>query len=151
MRRKARRKARPAGVTMVGVLYMLLAAVTLLTAMGAMQWAGMTVSELSVRLPTGPIWLVAGAALILTVLGLFAFLAAVVYALIAAGCFRGWGWVWTWAFIFALLSILLSVYNAYTNGLSSETVMATAISSIPPVLMLGYISTRKVRRFFGKT
>ncbi|WP_019176282.1 hypothetical protein [Methanomassiliicoccus luminyensis] len=148
--RRSRKRKRPFGVTVVGAMYLVLAAVALMTATGFMQWAGMSAGRLPALLPTGPIWLVVIVAIALSVLGLFTFLVAVTYAAIAVGCFRGWGWVWTWVFLFAVLNIILSAYNAYIEGFSSEAARAALISSIPPVMVLAYLSTGKVRRFFRK-
>jgi hypothetical protein len=144
------KKPRPIGVTIVGALYLLLAIVAFVAATGFILWAGLDAGELSSQLPGAPMWLVEGGSFALTAVGLVVFLVAVVDLAIALGCFRGWGWVWSWALVFAILNILISAFNAFSQGFTSGAIVPLLIGSIIPVLVIVYLNTKKVKKFFRK-
>jgi hypothetical protein len=143
-------KPRPIGVTLVGILYLLMALIAFVGAMGFLIWAGLSTSELSARLPDAPIWLVGGGTIVLAFLGLIIFLVAVVNLAIALGCFRGWGWVWTWALVFAILNIFFAMFNAFGQGLTLSALWIGLIGSLLPIVVLFYLNTGKVKVFFGR-
>ena len=137
------------GVTIVGVLYLVMAILSFIAALGYLQWAGLT-NIWFISQTEAPFWLVIGGALLLTFLGLVVFMIAVVDIIMAVGCFRGWGWVWSFGVIFALLNIALSMFNSLSQGLTMGDVRIGIIGALVPILILIYLSTRRVRTFFGK-
>jgi hypothetical protein len=143
-------KRRPIGVTLVGILYLLMSLIAFVGAMGFFLWAGLSHNELTSELPNAPIWLVGGGSIVLAFLGLLIFLVAVVNLTIALGCFRGWGWIWTWALVFAILNILVAMFNAFGTGFTLDALWIGLIGSLLPILVLFYLNTRKVKVFFGK-
>jgi hypothetical protein len=143
-------KPRPIGVTLVGILYLLMSLIAFVGAMGFLLWAGLSNNELTAQLPDAPVWLVGGGSLVLAFIGLIIFLVAVVNLAIALGCFRGWGWIWSWALVFAVLNIFFAMFNAFGQGLTLSALWIGLIGSILPIVVLLYLNTRKVKVFFGK-
>ena len=143
------RTTRPIGVTLVGVLYLVLGVLALLGALGILLVPSIGQSQLASKLPRGPFWLVDGGSFLLAFLGLALFLVAVIDIIIALGCFRGWGWIWTWGMIFAVINIAISMFNALAGGITMGTLWVGIIGSIVPLIVLCYMCTRKVREYFG--
>jgi hypothetical protein len=143
-------KKKPTGVVIVGALYLVMAILALVAALGFLQWAGLPHDELVSQNPNAPFWLVGGGSIVLTALGLIVFLVAVVDLIMAVGCFRGWGWVWNYALVFAVINIALSMFNALGQGLTITAVYAGIIGALVPIVILVYLSTGKVRKYFGK-
>ncbi|MDW5563441.1 MAG: hypothetical protein SA339_09465 [Methanomassiliicoccus sp.] len=142
-------KSRPTGVTIVGALYFIMAALAFVAALGYLQWAGIAHFPFISR-TEAPFWLVIGGNLLLTYLGLIVFLVAVVDLIMAIGCFRGWGWVWSFGVVLVIINIVLSMIYSLSQELSVDEVKAGIIGAFVPIVVLAYLSTRKVRAFFGK-
>jgi hypothetical protein len=137
-------------VLIVGALYLVMAVLALVAALGFLQWAGLPQDELISQNPNAPFWLVEGGSLILTVLGLVVFLVALIDVVMAVGCFRGWGWVWSYALVFAILNIAISMFNALSQGLTMSAAWSGVLGALLPIVVLLYLSTGKVRKYFGK-
>ncbi len=142
-------RRRPIGVTIVGVLYLIMAVLAFVAAMGYLQWAGLADFWFASQ-TEAPFWLMIGGGYLLTYLGLFTFMIVAVDLIMAVGCFRGWGWVWSFGVFFALIQIGLSLFNSLSHGFTVDQLWNGLIEAIVPILVLIYLSTRKVRVFFGK-
>jgi hypothetical protein len=114
-------RKRPILVTLVGILYFFLAILTIFAAIGLF---------LLETWDWGAITLVLG----------------VIYLAIAFGCFKGWGWVWGLAIIFSIVNIGLNVYNMYIDDFAEW--LAPVISILISLLVLWYLFTPKVKRWF---
>lgn len=122
MEGQAELRRRPILVTLVGVLYFLLAILTLFVAIGL------------VLLETWDWWTI-----LTLVLG-------VIYFAIALGCFKGWGWVWWVAILFSIVNIGLNVYDMYMDDFAEW--LAPVIGILISLLILWYLFTPKVKRWF---
>jgi hypothetical protein len=140
-------KARPIGVTIVGILYLIMSLIAFLGALGYLAWAGLFSG---IDLPAPPIWLQWGGNALLSFLGLAIFLMAIIDLLISIGCFRGWGWVWSWALFLCILNILFAMFNAFSMGFTLNAVWIGLMGSIIPIVVLFYLNTSKVKDWFGK-
>ncbi len=93
--------------------------------------------------------LVGAAALVTTStwdIGLLTMALGITYLLIAVGCFKGWSWVWGLAVIFGIINILLDVYTLISEGLANW--LSPVISILIALLILWYLFTPKVKRWF---
>jgi len=114
-------RRRPILVTVVGILYFLLALFALL----------------------------AGAALLVTAdweFGLVTLIVGLIYIVIAMGCFYGWVWVWVLAVIFGVINILLNIATMIMDNFVNW--LSPVISILIGLLILWYLFTPKVKRWF---
>jgi hypothetical protein len=131
---------RPLGVTIVGILYLLAGLLVLvlglaILGLGALDnptdfegWSQAAILALGV---------------VVTLIGLFELL-------IAAGCFKGWGWIWTVALLFAILDIIFAVFNAWRQHFSNQSIFGLLVGIIVPLIIIWYLTKQNVKAWFGK-
>lgn len=84
-------------------------------------------------------------------LGLFVFIIAVAFFVVTRGLLRGSGWAWTLAVVVTVLSFIGNLLSAYAYGFGDQvTRISTIFGLLLAILMLAYLFTSRVRRFFGK-
>jgi hypothetical protein len=114
-------RRRPILVTVVGILFFLLALLTLL----------------------------GGAALLVNddwELGLVTLIIGLIYLVIAMGCFKGWSWVWIIAVVFGIINILLNIATMVMDNFANW--LSPVISILIGLLILWYLFTPKVKKWF---
>ncbi len=126
---------RPFGVTILAVLEVINA----LLSFGLAVLAGAILSWIGFMMPGALKGLIAGIALIVSVVAA-AF--GLIYLLLAWGLLSGKGWAWTITLILTVLSLIGSLVTAAT-GLG-------IVSLIIDVLILYYLTRPHVKAFFGK-
>jgi hypothetical protein len=117
---------RPLGVTILGILWIIVGLLALLSGLGIAVVG---------TLVAGIIGLFLG--FILIIIGL-------VDLALGIGCFKAWPWVWTIGVIFSILSIVMGLVNLLTSGASA------LISIIISVVILYYLFQPQVKAYFGK-
>jgi hypothetical protein len=131
---------RPLGVTIVGVLYLLaglLVFVVGLATLGIGAFDNPTDFE---GWSQGAILAAGG---VLTLVGL-------INLAIAAGCFKGWGWVWTLALLIAVVDIIIAIFNTWRQHFSSQSIVGLLIGLIIPLIIIWYLTKQNVKVWFGK-
>jgi len=117
---------RPLGVTIIGILWILLGLLTLS--------AGILISTVG-TLIAGLFGLVAG--VVIVILGLI----DIVFGI---GCFMGWPWVWILCIILAVVHLLFGIAGLFTSGFSS------LIGIIITGIILYYLFQPNVKAWFGQ-
>lgn len=98
-----------------------------------------------------PDWIVENFFVVFLLLGLFASVIAVAFFAVTRGLLRGRGWAWTLAVVVTVLSLASNLLSAYTYRFGDPvTSVSTVFGLVLAVLILAYLFTRRVRRFFGK-
>jgi len=114
-------RRRPILVMLVGILYLLLSLLAVLGAAALMANSTWDIGLLTAAL-------------------------GVIYLLIAVGCFKGWSWVWGLAVVFGIINIILEIYTLVSEGWANW--LSPVISILIGLLILWYLFTPKVRRWF---
>lgn len=84
-------------------------------------------------------------------LGLFVLVISVAFFVATRGLLRGSGWAWTLAVIVTALSFIGNLLSAYAYGFDDQvTRISTIFGLLLSMLILAYLFTSRVRRFFGK-
>ncbi|HSV42139.1 MAG TPA: hypothetical protein VLH13_01845 [Methanomassiliicoccales archaeon] len=131
-------------MTLVGILYILIGILQLLA--GIALLAVGSLSDIDFIDQYGDI-----DSTIIMLLGGVLILIAIINLLIGVGCFKGWGWVWTLGVVFALINIFFAALQVFLDGgITSNEIINAGISMLIPVLILLYLMTQNVKRFFGK-
>jgi hypothetical protein len=130
------RRSRPAGVTILAVLQILIGVIGLL---GSLAIVGL--SALASTIPT--IGALVGS--IGLVIGGIALFFSIIWLATGIGFLHGRGWAWTLGMIFSVLS-LLGTIGAFLIGL----VTGGIVGFIFWTLMLYYLTRNHVKAFFGK-
>lgn len=144
---------RPFGVTLLALLTLLGGLLYLAAALGFFGLAllanqGEVIDRLG---PGAPDWMVQDHFVVFLLLGVFAAVIAIVFFAVTRGLLRGSGWAWTMAVVVTILSLLSSLLSTYTYGFEDAVSSASTIFGvILAVLILVYLFTDRVRRFFGK-
>ena len=144
---------RPFGVTLLAFLTLLGGFLYLASALGLF---GLTLladqGEVAAELgPGAPAWMVENSSTVFLLFGLFVLIVAVAFFAVTRGFLRGSGWSWTLAVVVTVLSIVSSTLSAFVYGLGDQvTLMSTVFGLLLAVLILAYLFTDRVRRFFGK-
>jgi hypothetical protein len=117
--------ARPLGVTIIGILWILAG---LLTAIGAG---------------------VGGAALAIIGLGALGAMVGVVFVIIGLvfialgiGCFKGWPWVWPVGIIFTIIGLIINLLSIISNTVGA------IIGIIIDIIILWYLFQPQVKAWF---
>lgn len=131
---------RPLGVTIVGILYLMAGLLVFLVGLATL---GIGAFDNPADFPGWSQGAILAAGGVLTVIGL-------INLLIAAGCFKGWGWVWTLALIFALIDIVIAIFNTWRQGFSSQSILGMLIGLIIPLIIIWYLTKQNVKVWFGK-
>jgi hypothetical protein len=131
---------RPLGVTIIGILYLIVGLLTFLAGLGVLAIAALANPTDFEGWTQGAILALGG---VVTVVGL-------INLILAAGCFKGWGWVWTLAFLFAFIDIILSIVVAYGQHFTTSALTTMVISFIFPLIIIWYLTKQNVKEFFGK-
>ncbi len=85
------------------------------------------------------------------ILGLFASIIATAFFAVTRGLLQGKSWAWTLAVVVTTLSLVSNLLSAYAYGLRDPvTSVSTVFGLLLVVLILAYLFTSRVRRFFGK-
>jgi hypothetical protein len=123
-------RPRPLGVTIIGVLLLLLGLIILL----AVNMVG-TLDEIE-----------GYETVIESVMLLF----GVIYMLLAVGFLKGWAWIWTLTMAMLILGIVLDIASWIVGGGGLGDLLSTFIGLLLPIIILLYMSSAKVKTFFGK-
>ena len=83
---------RPLGVSIIGILYLLVGLLEFLAGLALLAASAATIVDFQ-GLSAGMVMALGG----------FVMLVGLIDLLIAAGCFKGWGWIWTLAVIFTII------------------------------------------------
>jgi len=145
--------SRPFGVTLLAMLTLLGGLLYLATALGFFGLALLAdQAEVVERLGPGtPDWLTDDYFLAFILLGIFVLIIAAAFFVATQGLLAGSGWAWTLAVIVTLLSLVGNLVSMYTYGLDDQaTVASTLFGFILAAIVLAYLATSRVRRFFGK-
>jgi len=144
---------RPFGVTLLALLTLLSGLLYLAAALGFFGLALLAnEAEVVDRLGPGtPEWMVQDFFVVFLLLGLFAAVIAIAFFAATRGLLRGSGWAWTLAVIVTILSLVSNLLSVYTYGFGDPvTSISTVFGLLLVVLILAYLYTTRVRRFFGK-
>lgn len=144
---------RPFGVTLLALLALLSGLVYIAASLGLFGTAlladeGALVDALG---PDTPQWVVDNYFVVFLVLGVFALIVAVLFFQAMRGLLRGRGWAWTLAVVVTVLSLLSNLLGIYAQGLEDPVTFANAAAGfVLAALVLVYLNTQRVRRFFNK-
>lgn len=144
---------RPFGVTLLALLTMLGGLLYLAAALGFFGLALLADrAEVAERLGPGAAdWLADDYFLAFMLLGVFVLIIATAFFVTSHGLLTGSGWAWTLAVIVTLLSLAGNLVSVYAYGLADQTTLiSTLFGFVLAVLVLAYLATSGVRRFFGK-
>ena len=125
--------SRPLGVTIIGVLYLLVGILVLIGGIGLIG-AGSLIGVAGLGALAGVPLIIVG----------------VIDLLLGWGCFKGWGWVWTLAVLFGIINILSALYNWWVAGHTIGGLLGTAVGLIIPLIILWYLFKENVKQWFGK-
>ncbi len=139
---------RPTGVTVLGVLAILIGLGGLVTG-GLLLAVSAALSTVNIGatypqlagIATGTI------AIILGVLGAVLLILGILYLVTGIGFFGGKGWAWTIGLIVSILSIVVNIAQVV---ISPGGIGGAVISIIIPLLILYYLTRPHVKAFFGK-
>ena len=132
--------SRPLGVTIVGVLYILLAILFILAGLGLIAVGGL--SDIEFTDEFGDV-----DQSVIMILGAILLLVGIFYLLIGVGCLKGWGWVWTFAVVFTIIGLVLTVAQTLIVG---GSLVSMVISVLISLLILWYLFRQNVKAWFGK-
>lgn len=145
-------RRRPIGVTILAILEVLWGLLLLFVAFGLFVIAFLTTDLELVEMieEQVPGLIIESAPLIFAILGGAFLVFALISFLVAWGFLKGKGWAWTLAIIVAVLSIILNVITALTQGFNVASLVSLAISIVIPVIIVVYLYQPGVRAWFGK-
>ncbi|MCG7845005.1 MAG: hypothetical protein MIO90_06200 [Methanomassiliicoccales archaeon] len=124
------RKERPLGVTIIGVLLLLVGLLSLLAGLAINSIEDLEGLELAVEIVS-------------LVIGL-------IYIILALGFFKGWGWVWLLTMIVVILGIIWSIASWVVGGLKTDAIWGLLIGLIIPIIIVLYMNSNNVKMFFKK-
>jgi uncharacterized membrane protein HdeD (DUF308 family) len=152
---------RPTGVTILGVLFVIAGAFTLLggiaTIVAIPFIANVNPNVINNELqfngqqpltPSDQTALAQGSGSILTVLGAVLIPLGIASLVVAYGLFKAKSWAWSVAFVLSIIGIVVNVISLVTANMGAITgaLVGIAINAI----VLYYLSRRNVRQYFGK-
>lgn len=152
---------RPTGVTILGILFVIAGAFTLLGGIATLVAipfvANVNPNVIGNELPFNgqqPLTpseqtaLAQGSGSILTVLGALLIPLGIASLAVAYGLFKGKGWSWTVAVVLSTIGVVVNVISLVTSnmGAIAGALVGIAINAI----VLYYLSRRNVREYFGK-
>ncbi len=141
----------PVGMTVVGFLYFIVGILEFFAGIGLVLLAGLGQSDIISNVgQNAQDWLKNNSMLVL-VMGLATLAVAIIDLAIGYGCFKGWGWVWTAGMAFAFISLVLSLFVAWSRGFTLSDTASGLVGSIITIFIILYLNTRKVRIWFGKS
>jgi len=123
-------KPRPLGVTIIGVLLLLLGLIILL----AVNMVG-TLNEIEGYE---------------TVIQSIMLMFGIIYMLLAVGFLKGWAWIWTLTMVVLILGIILDIASWMIGGGGLGDLLSTFIGLLLPIIIVLYMNSPKVKAFFGK-
>jgi uncharacterized membrane protein (DUF2068 family) len=154
---------RPTGVTILGVLFVIAGAFTLLGGIGTLvaipfvanvnpnvignnelQFNG----QQPLLTPSDQTALAQGSGSILTVLGAVLIPLGIASLVVAYGLFKAKSWAWFVAVVLSIIGVVVNVISLVTANMGAITgaLVGIAINAI----VLYYLSRRNVRQYFGK-
>ena len=154
---------RPTGVTILGILFVIVGAFTLLGGIATLV-AIPFVSNVNPNVindelqlngqqqplltPSEQTALAQGSGSILTVLGAILIPLGIASLVVAYGLFKGKSWAWLVAVVLSTIGIIVNAISLVTANMSAITgaLVGIAINAI----VLYYLSRRNVREYFGK-
>jgi uncharacterized membrane protein (DUF2068 family) len=153
---------RPTGVTILGILFVIAGAFTLLGGIATLV-AIPFVSNVNPNVindelqlngqqplltPSEQTALAQGSGSILTVLGAILIPLGIASLVVAYGLFKGKSWAWLVAVVLSIIGIVVNVISLITANMGAITgaLVGIAINAI----VLYYLSRRNVRQYFGK-
>ena len=152
---------RPTGVTILGVLFViagaftLLGGITTLVAIPFVTNVNPNVIDNELQLNGQPLLtpgeqtaLAQGSGSILTVLGAVLIPLGIASLVVAYGLFKAKSWAWFVAVVLSIIGLVVNVISLVTGNMSAITsaLVGIAINAI----VLYYLSRRNVRQYFGK-
>jgi hypothetical protein len=96
-------------------------------------------------------WLKDDGSTLVLIVGMIVLIVAMMDLVIRYGCFKGWGWVGTVGMVFAFISLVLSLFPAWSRGFTLSDTLSGLIGAIIPIIIILYLNTNKVRVWFGKS
>ena len=124
---------RPLGVTIIGILLLLLGLFILLAVNMVGTLEGLEELE-GYETAIQAVMLVMGA----------------IYLFLAVGFLKGWAWIWTFTMVFLILGIVLDIASWLVGGAGLGALLSTFIGLLLPVVIVLYMNSQKVKAFFGK-
>ena len=154
---------RPTGVTILGVLFVIAGAFSLLGGIAtlvAIPFVGnvnpnaindelqLNGQQQSLLTPSEQTALAQGSGSILTVLGAFLIPLGIASLVVAYGLFKGKRWAWYVAVVLSIIGLVVNVISLVTSnmGAIAGALVGIAINGI----VLYYLSRRNVKEYFGK-
>jgi len=127
MANRGSRRGIPVGVAIVGVLAFLLGLMWLMLGVAAVLAEGDEVMSAAV--------------------GAIAVIIGLAFLLFGLGCLKGWSWVWTLGMVLTVLGLVISFFSWFRDELDVSSLMFSVVFQL---ILLMYLSTSKVKRWFGK-
>jgi hypothetical protein len=137
---------RPIGVTILGILAVLMGLMYLLIAAGSFIVAVLPLEEWQ-EIGGVPEFIADNAEIIFTSLGVLFLILAVVSFLISYGFFKGRPWAWALGIILGVLSIISSVINLLLHW-NISNLSSSIVSILIAVLLIFYLTRPGVKRYF---
>lgn len=144
---------RPFGVTLLALLALLSGLVYIAASLGlfaaaALADEGALINQLG---PDTPQWVVDNYLVVFLTLGLLSLAIAVLFLLAMRGLLRGRPWAWALSVVVTLLSLISNLLSVYTQGLEDSVTFANAaVGFVLAALILAYLYSQRVRRYFGR-
>ncbi len=131
---------RPTGVTVLGILFVIAGAFTLLGGITTLVAIPFVANEQTV--------LAQGSGSILTVLGAVLIPLGIASLVVAYGLFKAKSWAWYVAVALSIIGLVVNVISLVTSDIGAITgaLVGIAINAI----VLYYLSRRNVRQYFGR-
>jgi hypothetical protein len=144
-------RPRPIGITIVGFLYFIIGILELFVGIGMILLAGLSKGDILNNVgQNAQDWLKNDTTIVLAI-GLVILIVAIVDLALGYGCFKGWGWVWTSGMVFAFISLVLSLFSAWSRGFTLSDTVSGLVGAIIPIIIILYLNTKKVRVWFGRS
>jgi uncharacterized membrane protein (DUF2068 family) len=155
-------RRRPTGVTILGILFVIAGAFTLLGGIATLVAipfiANVNPNVIGNELqfngqqplftPSEQTELALGSGAILTVLGALLIPLGIASLVVAYGLFKAKSWSWTVAVVLSIIGVVVNVISLVTANMGAIT---GALVGIPiNAIVLYYLSRRNVRQYFGK-
>jgi uncharacterized membrane protein (DUF2068 family) len=153
---------RPTGVTILGILFVIAGAFTLLGGIGTLVAipfvANVNPNDINNELqfngqqplltPSDQTALAQGSGAILTVLGAVLIPLGIASLVVAYGLFKAKSWAWLVAVVLSIIGVVVNVISLVTANMGAMTgaLVGIAINAI----VLYYLSRRNVRQYFGE-
>jgi hypothetical protein len=120
--------ARPLGVTIIGILWIIAGLLTVIG--GAVGGAALAIIGLG--------GIGAAVSVIFIIIGL-------IFLFLGIGCFKGWPWVWPVGVVFTIIGVIINLLSILSNTASA------IIGIIIDIIILWYLFQPQVKAWFKQT